>query len=108
MPPAAELDARAVHRPHEPRPIARVATNEPPGIALLRHSLFPVCAIASLFLCALAFGQPFTRPYVVIGALAFALSWQLLGVAEPHSFRAPSQIEFFLPKLLFGWTKVVA
>jgi putative colanic acid biosynthesis UDP-glucose lipid carrier transferase len=85
----------------------RVGTSETPATALLRHCIFPASAVVGLIVSALIFGQPFTRPYFIVAVLAFVLSWRLLGAAECNELRPSSQIEFFIPRVLLGWTKVV-
>src|SRR5690349_20225993 len=84
----------------------RVGTSETPAIALLRHCIFPASAVLGLVLSALIVGQPFTRPYFIVAILSFVLSWPLLGATECNELRPSSQIEFFVPRMLLGWTKV--
>jgi putative colanic acid biosynthesis UDP-glucose lipid carrier transferase len=86
----------------------RVATTERPGVALLRYFLFPLCAVAALLGVAAIFSQPFTRPYWILSVLAFALGWRLLDAAEFRELRPFAEVEYFLPRLLLGWTNVLA
>jgi putative colanic acid biosysnthesis UDP-glucose lipid carrier transferase len=58
-------------------PKVRLATAEPPSIALLRQLLNPTVTVASLFLCVLAVGQPLTGQYLALAALAFIVSGQV-------------------------------
>jgi len=85
-----------------------VGTNEDPGIALLRHFLFPVCTVVALLLTAAVFRQPFTRSYVILAVLSFALSWRLLSSAEFRELRPLSETQYFVPRLLFSWANVFA
>jgi putative colanic acid biosynthesis UDP-glucose lipid carrier transferase len=85
----------------------RVGTSETPAVALLRHCIFPVSAVVALVVSAAIFGQPFTRHYFIVAVLAFVLSWRLLSSAECNELRPSSEIDFFVPRLLLGWTKVV-
>lgn len=85
----------------------RVGTSETPAAAVLRHCIFPSSAVAGLVLSALICSQPFTHPYFILAVLAFILSWRLLGAAECNELRPSAQIDFFLPRVLLGWTKVV-
>jgi len=89
------------------RMLPRVGTSEHPLVALLRHCVFPVSVVVGLLLSMLFFAQPFTRHYLLVAVLAFALSWRVLGAAECNELRPSSQIEFFIPRVLLGWLKVM-
>ena len=86
---------------------AGIGTTDSPGVALLRSFLFPVSAILALFLATAVFAQPITRHYVVLAVLAFALSWRLLGDAKFHDLKQNAPAELFLPRVFFGWCKVL-
>jgi putative colanic acid biosynthesis UDP-glucose lipid carrier transferase len=64
-------------------PKVRLATAEPPSIALLRQLLNPTVTVCTLFLCAILVGQPITGHYLALAALAFIVSGQ---VFSPPSF----------------------
>lgn len=68
-------------------PKVRLATAEPPSVALLRQLLNPTVTVASLFVCAILVGQPITGQYLALAALAFIVSGQ---VFSPPAFdRSP-------------------
>ena len=58
-------------------PKVRMASAEPPIIALLRQLLNPSVTVGTLFLCAMVVGQKITGEYVGLGALAFIISGQV-------------------------------
>ncbi len=86
----------------------RMSSTESPGVALLRYFLFPMTAVATLLCVAACFAQPFTRPYVILSVLAFALSWRLLDTADFRELGPLAEIRFYVPRLLLGWTNVLA
>jgi putative colanic acid biosysnthesis UDP-glucose lipid carrier transferase len=86
----------------------RVSTAESPGVALLRYFLFPLSVVASLILVAVGFSQPFTRPYVILSVLAFALSWRLLDASDFREFGPLADTSSIVPRLLLGWANVLA
>jgi putative colanic acid biosysnthesis UDP-glucose lipid carrier transferase len=83
-----------------------IGTADSPTVALLRSFLFPVSATLALLLTTAAFAQPFTRPYLTLAVLAFALSWRLLGDAKFHELKPSGPAELSFPQVLLGWGKV--
>src|SRR5689334_4081532 len=82
--------------PHAIAP-TQISTNESPGVALLRHFLFPSCTVLGLLLSAAIFQQSLTRPYIILSVLSFALSWRLLDNPDFRGVRPISEIEYFIP-----------
>lgn len=58
-------------------PKVRLATAEPPFIALLRQLLNPTVTVVTLFVCAALVGQRITAQYLALGALAFLVAGQV-------------------------------
>jgi len=56
-------------------------TAEPPSVTLLKHTFNPAVIVATMFACALIYGQPINPPYWALAALTFIVSSQI--VSDP-------------------------
>ena len=81
------------------------AGTELPLVALVRFLLAPTVCVAVLMLCLLAYGEPYSWRYTVLGIVVFAVAGRIFGelpLANGGTFLLPSR------GVIADWTAVVA
>src|SRR5258705_6785766 len=72
-----------------------IGNAEPPVVALIKHMLNPTVAVATLLLCALAYGQHISPPYIALALLAFIISTQVFGELELNAMPSKHPLDLF-------------
>lgn len=82
-------------------------TAEPPSVTLLKHTFNPTVIVATMFGCALIYGQPIGTPYLALAALTFIVSAQL--VSDPVLDASVRDVSAVVRHRIFGeWLMVSA
>ncbi|HVK54417.1 MAG TPA: undecaprenyl-phosphate glucose phosphotransferase [Burkholderiales bacterium] len=85
-----------------------VGNAEPPVVALVKQVLNPSVIVFSLLLCALAYAQPFTPPYIALALLAFIIASQVFGEVELIPLPRRHPLNFIGRGILLEWMLVIA
>jgi putative colanic acid biosysnthesis UDP-glucose lipid carrier transferase len=61
-----------------------VSASEPASVFAIKSLLYPIIPAVTLFVCLVAWGEPFYGPYILVGVLAFLGVADLLDVMPPR------------------------
>ncbi|MCC6473284.1 MAG: undecaprenyl-phosphate glucose phosphotransferase [Burkholderiales bacterium] len=78
-----------------------------PLVALLNTILCPVLTAISLWLCAIAYGEPFSGHYLLLGILSFLVSSQVLDDVDLFWHWRPMQLVQATRGIIVGWAITV-
>jgi putative colanic acid biosynthesis UDP-glucose lipid carrier transferase len=86
----------------------RRGTAEPPSVTLLKYTFNPIVIVATLFACALIYGQRITPPYWALAALTFIVATQIVS-APVLDISGRRDVSAILRHHIFGeWLMVSA